>query len=711
MSPRQLNQRLQNCRNVTDMLGLHELHRASFDDINIATCWVMLRKAHSADLTLVSRHRDQLAGLREHTLASASSLDTRAVANIVHALAALKVNGREWAPLWAQLERACIERISGMNPLELALTVSAFVRAGRLPRELFVAIAAHAAPRLASFRAFDLSLLAGCFVGAGYPFPALLDAVASEAIPRVHELNPTDVGALAATFAKADRPEPELFNALAAHALRILQNKPTDFSTAALAQTAWAFARAAHPSPELLDAIGSHAATRLGKCSAVQLSRLAWAMATAERPAPELFHALARLEPSRLDEFTSQGLANTAWAVAISGSPAPALLDAIAAQATARMREFSCKGLSMTAYAYAKAEHAAPALFDALATTARHRMNRFDAVDLSNTAWAFATAHIRNEELFRALAQAAIKQEPFFSPQGLSSTAWAFATVGIGDKELFGAIAQAAIKQAPSFSSQGLAITAWAFAMVGRLGERPELVEALCEQAAGRLSTLPPDELCMIAWACAVADRLPQHSDLFGPSFGRRCDELACTFPSSSLSQLHQWRLWYCGERGQVAGLPSASLQAQCAAGFVKAEVHSSGMQDNVGRALASVGLSADSEVVTAEGYKIDYMVRFRGATFALEVDGPTHFVKTYRGLADARGRWFPNGATILKHRQVRHFGARLVTMPFWDWRAIRQPGADLHRLQRRMATYLWLAMALEQRRGRATGPDGWKTS
>lgn len=730
MSPHQINKCLLTCKNVTDMLGLHELHRASFDDVNIATCWVVLRRTSRADPDLLCGHRDLLAGLREHTLASASTLSPRAVANIVHSLAAIEVSGREWTSLWARLERVCIERSRGMRPLEIALTVSAFAQLGRPAPNLFQVIAALAAPQLKNFRAFDLSMLAGCFVGAGHPDPALLDAVASEATLRVHELKPVDVGALASSFAKTDRAEPKLFMALARHALRILHAQPTDFSTAALAQTAWAFARAEHPA--LMDAIAVQAAVRLAECSAVEVSRLAWAMATAHRPAPEFFGALSRLEPRQLALFGPQSLANTAWAVASAGQDAPALFDAIAEQATPRLQGFSCEGLSILAHAFAKAEHAAPALFDALAPLALRRLHTFKGVDLStiawafaaashpapelfyaisgqvqrripalsshavaNIAWAFAKAGHASPSLFRKLARWTIDQPHAFEPQGLSNIAWAFATVRVRDPALFTAIAQAMIEQAAHSTTQGLSNTAWAFAMVGSLGERPDLVEALCEQAASRLSTFCPDDLSMIAWACAVADTLPHQSNLFGPSFGRRCDELAPIFCASSLSRLHQWRLWYSGERGQVAGLPSASLQDRCARAFSEQMVQSSKMQDDVGAALASVQLAADSEVLTAEGYRLDFVVRFRGATFALEVDGPDHFVGTYQDIVHKRDRRFASGSTILKHRQIRHFGWRLIVMTHWNWQDLKR--GDQDGPQRRRAISLWLAMALAQ--------------
>ena len=60
-----------------------------------------------------------------------------------------------------------------------------------------------------------------------------------------------------------------------------------------------------------------------------------------------------------------------------------------------------------------------------------------------------------------------------------------------------------------------------------------------------------------------------------------------------------------------------------------------------------------------ASGYSIDALVEFNGKQVAVEVDGPSHFV----GRSQQ-----PNGATLLKHRQLRHFGWPLVSVPYWEW-------------------------------------------
>jgi len=146
-------------------------------------------------------------------------------------------------------------------------------------------------------------------------------------------------------------------------------------------------------------------------------------------------------------------------------------------------------------------------------------------------------------------------------------------------------------------------------------------------------------------------------SSIFDQRFARRCEAPAHEFRPEELRQLHQWRLWYARERACSDGLPGAALLGRCDAAFRSEEVQPSRLQRQVAESLASLGASVQEEVVLEEGYSLDVVVDWRGERLAIEVDGPSHFV----------GRE-PTGATLLKRRQLKHFGWRLVSVPYWEW-------------------------------------------
>ena len=242
-----------------------------------------------------------------------------------------------------------------------------------------------------------------------------------------------------------------------------------------------------------------------------------------------------------------------------------------------------------------------------------------------------------------------------FKPQELSNTAWAFATAGYAAPALFDAIAEEASGRVREFTPQELANTASAFATAGHAA--PALFGAIAEESTGRMRELSPQDLANTAWAYAALDHHAVESSLFDQRFARRCDALASEFSIENLCQLHQWRLWYECERSCSDGLPGAALLAHCDAAFRASEVTVSRFQRQVAETLVSLGVSVQEEVVLEEGYSLDLVVNWRGERLAVEVDGPSHFV----------GRE-PNGATLLKRRQLEHFGWRLVSVPYWEW-------------------------------------------
>jgi len=491
---------------------------------------------------------------------------------------------------------------------KLAITATAW---GSLWAELDGAALAS----VSDFNAQNLANTAWAFATAGRAAPALFDAISVEAACRVSDFNPQNLANTAWAFATAGRAAPVLFEALAAEAAQRVR----DFSSQNLANTAWAFATAGRAAPALFDAIAAEATRRVRASSTQDMANTAWAFATAGRAAPVLFDALAAEVVRRVRELNPQEMANTAWAFATAGRAAPALFAAIAAEAAPRVREFKPRELANMAWDFATAGHAAPVLFDAIAAEAARRVRDFNSQDLANTVWAFATAGRAAPALFDAIAAEAARRVRKFTPQGLASTAWAFATVG-----------RAA----------------------------PALFDAIAVEAAKRLDELNPQNLANVAWALAAADASPTKSSLFDQRFARRCETLAHEFTIKELSQLHQWRLWYAGERGCSDALPGAALLARCAVAFRSSEVKISRLQSQVADTLASLGLLVQQELLLEEGYSVDLVVDCGGGQLiAVEVDGPTHFL----------GRE-PTGTTLLKRRQLQHLGWKLVSVPYWEW-------------------------------------------
>jgi len=631
---RRLNSLLSRSTTAQELLELHGQHGPAFDRIHLATCWSRLGRVNPADRKLLQANDGaRLLALREQTTERVHTFGAQGVANTVHAVSKLALQGTAWSGLWNAIERAALAVKSEFDPQGLSTTAWAFAASGQTAPALLDALAAEAANRIDEFNSQDLTNTAWAFATAGHAAPVLFDTIATEATRRVGDFNAQD-----------------------------------------LTNTAWAYATADHAAPVLLDAIAQEAERRLRGFRPQNLANTAWAFATAGHAAPALFDAIAAVAAGRLRDFSPQELANTAWAFATAGCAAPALFDAIAEEAARRVGDFNPQGLSNTAWAFATAGHAAPALFDTIAEEAARRASEFTPQGLANTAWAFATAGRVAPALFDAIAAEAARRVRDFNPQQLANTLWVFATAGHAAPALFDAIAAEASGRVRDFKPQELSNTAWAFATAGH--SAPALFDAIAAETAEHIDEFSPQNLVNTAWAFAAADCLPIESSLFDQRFARRCEALAHEFKSSELRQLHQWRLWYASERACSDALPEEALLARCAAAFRDAEAQPSRLQRQVAETLVSLGASVEEEVVLEEGYSLDVVVDWRGERLAVEVDGPSHFV----------GRE-PTGATALKRRQLKHFGWRLVSVPYWEWNELDDPENKME--GNRLAAYL----------------------
>ena len=193
----------------------------------------------------------------------------------------------------------------------------------------------------------------------------------------------------------------------------------------------------------------------------------------------------------------------------------------------------------------------------------------------------------------------------------------------------------------------------------------PELYDAISTEVVRRgLRGFNEQHLSNTAWAFAVSDP-PSADELFGPaSFAARCAHLESSFSRLDLSQLHQWSLWREERSGRGAMWPELpdSLRQACRNAFVEEDAQPSQLQSDVVREIRSHDVEHVEEEhrCEASGYSIDALLTLNdGKQIAVEVDGPFHFV----------GRsHLPNGATVLKHRQLRHFGWRLESVKYWEW-------------------------------------------
>ena len=85
-----------------------------------------------------------------------------------------------------------------------------------------------------------------------------------------------------------------------------------------------------------------------------------------------------------------------------------------------------------------------------------------------------------------------------------------------------------------------------------------------------------------------------------------------------------------------------------------------------------------EEEIIEQQtGYSLD--LALRSSRIAVEVDGPSHF------LRDVHGVYWPNGSTRLKQRLLRAAGWRLVSVPFFEWDPLHSHETQRNYLQRKL--------------------------
>jgi hypothetical protein len=706
LNPRQLNKRISDAKSADAILQLHAEHGGTFDEIHLSTCWSKLgRVARDADAPRLHRDPELLAPLTEQTAVAMGRFHARALSTTAHAAAKLRLTSAPYTRLWEAMRQRAVQCRGGMNPQGLANTAWAFATAGRSEPDLFRALAEEAIPQLPSFSPQAIANIVWAFASSSRHSAQLFDAVAVETLKRLSEFPPQAIAMVAWSFASAGASTPALFDALAAeatprlaacapqalanlawgfavtgHARRVpsllnaiaeeatLPGRLRMFKPQELAHLVWAFAKVGHASPKLFSAVAAETSQRGNEFGPQELATVAWACASARHASPELFRAIAAEAERRADAFSPQAISNTVWAFARVGQSSPAMFDALGARAAAQSGAFSPQSLVNTAWAFATAGHRDPELFDVIATVSQPQLGRFKQQELSNLAWAYARAVHPAPALFDALAAEAASRLPSLHEQALANLAWAFATAGHQAPALLDVMAAEAAPRLGRFTPQALSLTAWAFATAGQ--PAPSFFRAIAEQAAPRLASFQPQAMANLAWAFAVADEADAGAALFGEAFGRRCDALAARFKPAELTQLHLWMLWQQGECGRTLGLPEAQLRKRCRDQFVAMLSRPSALQQHVGLGLADLGMRPRAEVTLPQGYSVDFVVEWRGHEVAIEVDGPSHFAAT-SALSTPDQQTAPTSATLLKRRQLRRFGWRLASIPYWEWDAL----------------------------------------
>eukprot|EP00850_Spirogloea_muscicola_P014108 SM000099S25214 [mRNA] locus=s99:278489:280926:- [translate_table: standard] len=307
-----------------------------------------------------------------------------------------------------------------------------------------------------------------------------------------------------------------------------------------------------------------------------------------------------------------------------------------------------------------------------------------------NSAWALSKivgGAAYTAEL-RLLVAAALDRAPELKPQHIANLAAALVGARLACRPLLAGLVERAAEQAAAFQPQELSQLLWACAVLMQPATAllDQLDAACCESASPRLfGKWSGGQLARAAWAYTVLAEAHRPSFQTLLSAIRSCDSSDAELHADSntveqrrLSQLHQVQLGLAAEWPELGLSLRGALAASAAAAWEhekrEGERAISSCQREVARLLVGTGRLWEEEYAGGP-YSLD--LALPTDCIGVEIDGPSHF---------ARDTGEALGATVLKRRQLRVLGWRLVAIPFYEWEQLRGEEEMWRYLQNKLA-------------------------
>ena len=117
---------------------------------------------------------------------------------------------------------------------------------------------------------------------------------------------------------------------------------------------------------------------------------------------------------------------------------------------------------------------------------------------------------------------------------------------------------------------------------------------------------------------------------------------------------------------------PSAPLLQRARDAWLNSNTSTSDLETQVSDCLHRLGVPHRRNVLcTKSDRTIDFVIESGSYRFALEVDGPTHFLKVPERT--------PDGFTRFRDRMLRAHGWRVLSVPFYEWNFIPEAQQDAY--------------------------------
>jgi hypothetical protein len=248
-------------------------------------------------------------------------------------------------------------------------------------------------------------------------------------------------------------------------------------------------------------------------------------------------------------------------------------------------------------------------------------------------------------------------------------------------------------------NSQALANSAWACGLLGY--SSAQLPGVWLQQGVrllqqGQQHSFGTQDCSNLCWAAVVLDLRRHVPDVL--QLAAACSPLWDSMEAEDLQQLYQAHLWLLDcqlpSAGQgLAGCLTRQQLQQCQHSWEQVlatkTAQPSQLQRSVFAALQRLPGSTWQQAPAMEqrtpdgAYSIDIaaVTAAGGLQLAVEVDGPSHFLRQPRRAVD--------GPTRCRNRALAVRGFSVVSMPYWEWRELTAGGEGDRQQQQQQQRYL----------------------
>eukprot|EP00668_Euglena_longa_P032546 GGOE01041914.1.p1 GENE.GGOE01041914.1~~GGOE01041914.1.p1 ORF type:complete len:808 (+),score=236.47 GGOE01041914.1:64-2487(+) len=476
----------------------------------------------------------------------------------------------------------------------------------------------------------------------------------------------TEVAEVAWAYATLGVRRPTLMDALVRRTKKpsFLRNMDAEH----LIQLLWAFAQLGLSDPELIRAMGQHVSEEpqlLASASSSQLAQVLRSLRRLEVRDPHLWAALAFPLSSRktLDDFQGSEMCEAFAAVAIWNPEAPkkeSLWPGMAQRTLQLASNGSLDGAQVATIITGLGSMqqppdelramVIPLLDTVLPQRILDQLSIGRAADVLHT---MATLRILHPKAMKLLASLVLRwwgrKSPPLGP--LSAAMWAFATVGLPPTPAMWKAVQKSVSLPGTWSTPltpPLANLAWALAVSGCTNDTI-LMPILQWAATRRLGDMDQTKMHqLMVHVLQNGAQLPETATLILYSiqeFQEQCSHTFASIAKAIHAQRNKQQSW---------------LQASIAA------------------ALRDLPWKFQEEATLDDAAHYTTDIRLAEFPIAVEVDGPTHFVESPKGLSIS-------GPTAFKRRILTSAGYCVLPIPYFEWAKLDSPKKRQRYLQERL--------------------------